>query len=593
MVPQVAVLRFENLSPDASLDWMGRGFSEILAAELQGSPQRYTIQYRALHSYDGQLGPRVPSAPGISAERTGALAAGANQIIYGDFSVVNGVLRASATEEDLLTHRMGPAVSASGPAAAGIFPVADAIARQLGETHPFGTASQDALHAFVGGLESPLPDSAKGFAAAVAADPGFGRAWVSLLDAAISRRDRAEADHVLEEAAAHRDRFPALDRAELNFASAALRGDFPGQLEARRELARLDPADPNRHRALGEALASIRHFDEAIVEFRRALSIRPDDVVALNVMGYAAAYSGDLPTAIRVLRGYETLRPNEPNPLDSLGDVHFALGHFSEAEQFYLAANAKAPGFLNGGELLKAAQARLMTGDVPGATAIFKRFLAVREAAHDPNAPYHEAAWLWQTGARREAIAALDRLAQADVAGPLRAVAGRADAQIAIWLLDLGDRAGAVEHVRRAIAEAVPATAGMVGLVAFLTQPDKIPPPAQAPLGDYARAYALLLAKQFQPAAQILQGIYQRPTGELDDGLAVLLAWAYEETGDWQRAETLLRLTPLPDGSGVPMFSSLYFPRLFALRGAVLERQGHHAEAARYVQLYRTLSGER
>ena len=122
-------------------------------------------------------------------------------------------------------------------------------------------------------------------------------------------------------------------------------------------------------------------------------------------MGYAAAYSGDLPTAIRVLRGYEQLRPNEPNPLDSLGDVHFALGHFGEAEQFYLAAHAKAPAFLNGGEVLKAAQARLMTGDVPGATALFNRYLAARQAAHDPNAPYQAAAWSWQTGARRAAIA--------------------------------------------------------------------------------------------------------------------------------------------------------------------------------------------
>jgi TolB-like protein len=66
-VPQVAVLRFENLSADTSLDWMGRGFAEVLAGELQGSPQRYAIQFRALHSFDASLGGRLPGAPGISA----------------------------------------------------------------------------------------------------------------------------------------------------------------------------------------------------------------------------------------------------------------------------------------------------------------------------------------------------------------------------------------------------------------------------------------------------------------------------------------------------------------------------------------------
>jgi hypothetical protein len=52
-----------------------------------------------------------------------------------------------------------------------------------------------------------------------------------------------------------------------------------------------------------------------------------------------------------------------------------------------------------------------------------------------------------------------------------------------------------------------------------------------------------------------------------------------------------LRRTPLPQPSGLPLFSSLYFPRLFFLRGAALAREGHRAEAARYYQLFRALSG--
>jgi tetratricopeptide (TPR) repeat protein len=589
-VPQVAVLRFENFSADPSLDWMGRAFSEILSAELQGSPQRYSIQYRDLHSFDAALGGRPAGAPGISTERTGALAAGANQFVYGGFAVVDGMLRATATQEELATHRM-QIYSASGPVAAGILPVASALARQLGETQPFGTSSSEALLDYVQALESPNPDAADDLGKATAADPDFGRAWVAWLSAAIAHRDRALADSVVAQASTHRQRFSGIDRAQFDLEAAALRADFPAQLQARRDLCRLDPADPNHHRALAQALMSVRQFDEAIVEFRRGLSIRPDDVAALNTMGYAAAYSGDLPTAIRVLRGYEQLRPNEPNPLDSLGDVHFALGRFGEAEQFYLAAYAKAPAFLNGGELLKAAQARLMTGDVSGATALFKRFVAAREAAHDPNSAYHAAAWSWQTGARRAAVASLDTFARAYASGPLHELAARADAQIAFWLLNLGDRPGAIDHARKAVAEAGPATAPLVAMLAFLAQPEVFLPPAQPPLNDYARAYAALFGKQFGPAAQLLQNLYQRPASELDDGSAVLLAWAYEETGDWQRAGPLLRLTPLPQASGFPMFSAFYFPRIFLLREAILDREGHHQEAARYYQLFRALSG--
>jgi tetratricopeptide (TPR) repeat protein len=591
-IPRLAVLHFENLSSDPSLDWMGRGFSEILSGELQGSPERYIIPWQALHSFDATLGSRPNNAPGVSAESESAFVAGANGIVYGHFSLIDGKLRGTAIEEDLSTHRIARVVSASGPAGDGIFPVANALARQLGETRPFATRNPQALHEYVDALAAPDSVAAsQDFAQAIAADPNFGTAYVLSLDAAMAQRNRAEADRIVLLARAHQDRFSRLDRSGLDLGAAALRGDYQAQIEALRALTQFDPANPDHHRALAEALMSVRDFDSAIVEFRRGLTIRPDDIVALNTMGYAAAYSGDLPTAIRVLRGYELLRPNEPNPLDSLGDVHFALGRFGEAEQFYLAAHARWPAFQNGGEVLKAAQARLMTGDVPGATALFKRYLAERQKAHDPNAPYNEATWAWQTGDRRGAIANLDRLARAGEVGPLREVACRADTQAAIWLLTLGDRAAAADHARKAMAEAVPATAAITAVAAYLAQPDAFPAPSQPALAEYAHAYALLFAKQYQPAVKALQGIYRRPSNELDDGLSVLLAWAYEETGKWQTAGPLLRLTPLPQASGLPIFSSLYFPRMFFLRGAMLERDGHRDEAARNFQMFRKLSG--
>lgn len=568
---------------------MGRGFADVVSGELRGSPQRYAIGWRALHSFDSSLGRRA-AAPGISTENTDALVAGANQIVYGDFFVVDGTLHATATEDDLVTHKT-LVVTAAGPASGGIFPVAEALARQLGDTRPYGTHNPQALREFGNALESQDPAGAlAGFGQAVAADPDFGRAYLFWFDAALAERNRAAAENIVQQAQAHEAHFLPVDRAAMDLDAAALGGDFPAQLTARRDMARLDPCDPNLHRALAEALMSIRDFNGAIVEFRRALSIRPEDPVALNVMGYAAAYSGDLPTAIRVLRGYEQLRPAEPNPLDSLGDVHFALGHFQEAEQFYLAAQAKSSAFLNGGEVFKAAQARLMTGDVSGATSLFNRYRAQREAAHDPNAGYQAAAWLWQTGARREAIAAMDKLARASAGGPLREVASRADAQTAVWLLDLGDRAGATDHARAAVAEAGPSTAGIAAMAANLAQPEAFPL-SQSPVREYARAYALLFAKDFRNAVPVLERIYARPTNDFDDGLAVLLAWAYEESGDWRRAAPLLRLTPLPQASGFPVFSSLYFPRLLFLRGAVMNRDGHAAEGARYYQLFRTLSG--
>jgi tetratricopeptide (TPR) repeat protein len=294
------------------------------------------------------------------------------------------------------------------------------------------------------------------------------------------------------------------------------------------------------------------------------------------------------------LQGYERLRPNEPNPLDSLGDAHFALGRFREAEQFYLAAHQRAPEFLNGGELLKAAQARLMMGDVNGASTTFNRYLGERQAKHDPFCEYHAATWSWQTGARRAAIQRLDRLARTDEAqpGPLRAIASRADSQLALWLLELGDRSGAANHAHKAVNEAASPEAPVALLIESLAQPGAADSGALPPaIRDYAHAYAALFAKDFHAAAGTLQEIYQRPTNEPDDGLSVLLGWAYEQTGEWQKAAPLLLVNPLPQGTGIPIFSSLYFPRLFYLRGALLENESRRDAAARNYKLFMALSG--
>jgi hypothetical protein len=73
--------------------------------------------------------------------------------------------------------------------------------------------------------------------------------------------------------------------------------------------------------------------------------------------------------------------------------------------------------------------------------------------------------------------------------------------------------------------------------------------------------------------------------------LGVLLAWAYEQTGQWQKAEPLLRLNPLPQAPALGTFSSLYFPRLFFLRGALLDQEKQSGEALRNYRLFVALSG--
>ena len=78
---RIAVLRFENLTPDVSLDWMGRAASEIVTHELAGGKSA-VISGAVLHN-NPLARQRVLSAPGESTEKEAAIAEGATQVRIG------------------------------------------------------------------------------------------------------------------------------------------------------------------------------------------------------------------------------------------------------------------------------------------------------------------------------------------------------------------------------------------------------------------------------------------------------------------------------------------------------------------------------
>jgi hypothetical protein len=169
----------------------------------------------------------------------------------------------------------------------------------------------------------------------------------------------------------------------------------------------------------------------------------------------------------------------------------------------------------------------------------------------------------------------------------------------------LGDRSDAATMAAKAVMLAGPGTAGLASAVRFLSQPSvsaadwvaraehSFPQPALKELKETALTYALLADQHYQAAAGLLREQYDRGSTTLDDGLPLLLAWTYLETGKPKEAAALLRFNPIPPTSGVRPFSVFYFPRLFYLRGRVAQLAGSAGPAHAQFQLFRQLSGDR
>ena len=104
-VPQrIAILRFENLSAQPSLDWMGRAFAEIVSRELAFAPGLYAIPPSRLHSLDAAFGKDPAGVPGISSERALAVAANANRLGYGEYWLADALQTKSERQRGIDTQ---------------------------------------------------------------------------------------------------------------------------------------------------------------------------------------------------------------------------------------------------------------------------------------------------------------------------------------------------------------------------------------------------------------------------------------------------------------------------------------------------------
>jgi tetratricopeptide (TPR) repeat protein len=501
------VLRFENLSGDPSLEWVGRAVSESLPVSLSGVLDGPVLESDALGRLAATLGPRPAAAPGESAERSEAMAAGANRTISGYIERIGGKIRISATEEDLSTNKSVRTITGSGTSA--LAAIQD-LARQFSpNAHPGPTANEAALDAYSTAYEAAAQTKPGELDRALQLDPNFGAAWVALAGFEAASGERAKAEEVMDRA--RRQQIDARSRANVDFGEASLKGDRPASLAAMRRIVELSPGDTILLRSLAETESAAGDFKSAAVDWKKAVEALPNDALAWNSLGYARSWAGDYSGALAAFREYERLRPKEANPLDSIGDLNYSFGKYAAAAENYLEANKRQPGFEQFGDLYKAAWAKFRAGDKAGADVLFAQFRTERGKSRDPLLGLVEGDWFYRTGRQTEAVDAVKKLISANQSAPVRA---DAYAQLTIWDLLQGDR----DKAARDSAAIGPAASPAVFMARFAALPsapasewkaraEKMVPATAEALRLTAVGYALLLDRQREAAIPVWEGV--------------------------------------------------------------------------------------
>jgi tetratricopeptide (TPR) repeat protein len=372
-VERLALLPFENLTGDTSLDWIASAAPSIVAAEITGAANILPM--------------RVETVRDAYLNR-------ATRFVHGYFTRRGAGLHFQMEIEDPARHKMVVAQAADGTV---LFAMSDVARKLAAGARPFSTANQDAVAAWGRGE----------FERAVTIDPDFGTGWSYWAQQLAGSGKQAEAGAVAARALARPSLRSPLDRARLQLISATIEKNTAARNSALSALVRMSPNDISLLGALAETETLARRFSAAADLYRRILQIDPGNAVALNSLGYAEANAGHLDAAAKALEQYGKSLDQSTNSLDSLGEVYFMNGRFAEAERYFQQAYRRDPRFLAGSTLMKAAYAHWLGGDLAGADAIFQRYRDDRMNQKDATAIWREATWLYATGRREPAIAKL------------------------------------------------------------------------------------------------------------------------------------------------------------------------------------------
>jgi len=384
---RIAILPFENLTGDDSLDWIASAAPAIVEAEIAGAGSIAAFR-----------------AQDVSA----AYAGGATRLLHGYFTGGPAEVRFEVEAEDASRHKIVEAMAERGD----VLKAMNAVARRINPSaRGFSTANEEAIAAWGRGE----------YQRAVTLDPKFGAAWLSWIDSLAARGATAEALDAAHRALAQPDLRSEIDRMKIEVASAALSGDVAARAQALTRLAALEPNDPALLNTLAEAELSARNFGAAASAYEKIAAIDPNNPAALNSLGYARAMAGDLDGARKAFEAYGKQPAQALNMLDSLGEAYFMNGRFADAEKLFLRVYQQNPAFLGGADLYKAAAAHWLAGDLAGADSIFKRYLDSQR--DDRLRAWRQACWLYTTGRRDQAIDVLE-------SSPDKVLAAR---QLAIW----------------------------------------------------------------------------------------------------------------------------------------------------------------
>jgi serine/threonine protein kinase/TolB-like protein/TolA-binding protein len=369
----IAVLYFNNLSQDPSLAWLNNGLTDMLTTNLaqvkgldvlstervMSAVQRASKDGKSLDPAQAQ---EVARDAGADAYITGALLKiGPTQLrldVRGQDTASGQILFSEKLEGQDVQSIFGMVDHLTASIAGNFLPASE-LPQKVPEIEQASTSNVEAYRHYQLGVDYSrrflTTDAIRELEEAVRLDSQFALAYMLLVDQYSLEGDLRRGNEVAVKLDQLQARLPRYEQLSLQALKAGRSRDLEAEVRARQELLSEFPRDSYNSGNLSADLLGLSQRDQSLEVIHQGLALDPKNEDLLNFESYDLANWGDFNGALAANDSYIKVRPGDPNPFDSRGDVLYMAGRDDEAVAAYRKALELKPDFNEYGEYLKLA----------------------------------------------------------------------------------------------------------------------------------------------------------------------------------------------------------------------------------------------
>jgi serine/threonine protein kinase/tetratricopeptide (TPR) repeat protein len=348
----VAVIGFENLTGDKSLDDLRKAIPNLLITSLEQSGEFYVATWERMRDILKQLGKGDVEIIGPDAGFELCRQEGIKAIVLGTFTKAGNMFATDVKVLDVDTKKLLKSASSRGEGVDSIIKTQiDDLSRQISrglgiaaekaatQQLPIAevtTSSVEAYNYYLRGteeLEKIYVDEARILLEkAVELDPTFAIAYRNLAWVYNRLGETKLRNEAIQKAMAYAQKATDKEKVFIKDGYALyIEDDEEKCVSLLKQMVEKYPKEKQAHALLGMRYWGTGNQDKAIEELNKTLELDPNYAAAVNMLALAIQSKGDLEKALELFKKYAALSPGDANPFDSIAGLYFQMGKIDDA----------------------------------------------------------------------------------------------------------------------------------------------------------------------------------------------------------------------------------------------------------------------